>query len=44
MQNYRYGGPTVKLYMDFQFHGELEPLTPVLFKSQLYFIILTTLK
>lgn len=36
MENYRYGGPTVKLYMDFQLHKGLAPLNSALFKGQLY--------
>ena len=36
IQNYRYGGLTVKLYIDFQLCGGSVPLTPTLFEGQLY--------
>ena len=37
MQNCGYRGSTVKLHLDFQLCRGLAPLTPALFKGQLYF-------
>ena len=36
MQIHRYGGTTAKLYADFQLHGGLTSLNPILFTGQLY--------
>ena len=41
MQNPGYGGPTIKLCMDFLLHKESVPLTTTLFKHQLYFELYT---
>lgn len=38
MQNCGYGGPTLKLYADFSLQREWVPLTPMLFKGELYLI------
>ena len=39
MQNHRYREPNVKLYVDFRLCRGSVPLTPMLFKGQLYFLL-----